>query len=136
MLLALWFDFPPASWTGAGPTPTPTPAELPDGGARGRDAIQKFARYERATEDYWEERERFLSRHKPIVEVFPSEEPNIRKVVDRHNRALEIASRVQLTNARLLDVGKMLRDLESQFVAQMQEQRDEDELLEIILLGV
>lgn len=144
MLLSLWFDFWPANY---GPWPTGS-GPLPDGGAKGGKGSGRFngipqvpaipdGAYFRASEEYWEEREKFLLRHQPIVSI-PSayETPKVQKIVERHNRALEIVARVHVSGARLINLEKMLRDLESQFAATMKEQADEDELIEILLLGV
>lgn len=128
MLLALWFDFwNPASWTPSTSTSTTAVAVVSTGAGSGYS-------YEPAPPGYWDEREKFLRNHLPIRKESVAETPTIKRIVERHDRTLDIATRLHVTGARLVNIGKMLSDLESQFAAA--QQRDEDELIEILLLGV
>lgn len=127
MLLALWFDFwNPADWTPSTSISTPPVVVVGTGAGSGYS-------YEPAPPGYWDEREKFLRNHLPIRKESVDETPKIKRIVERHDRTLDIATRLHVTGARLVNIGKMLSDLESQFAAALL-QRDEDELLEIILL--
>jgi hypothetical protein len=137
MLLALFADF----WTL--PWPSGNPSPLPDGGSHGagHGNLDQYPQVEavpdgsyfRARDDYWEEREKFLLRHMPVVPApYIAEKPEVRKVVEKHNHALELAARVHLTGARLINVGKMLNDLVRQ--VEQFEQDAEDESIAILLL--
>lgn len=73
MLLALWSGFWNLSdWTG-GPVPPPVPTSEPGSGGGWRN-------YQRANDDYWEEREKQLRKFAPVhveprvVERFPEVE--------------------------------------------------------------
>lgn len=133
MLLALWFDFPPASWV-TGPTPTPPVNNiLPDGGSSGRPMDYWQTQWPRTHEDYFDAREEHLRRinqppeSKPVqeIEVFKNlEQPiifNIRptKMVVGH---LDVVSAQQ----------KVLR-LQQRWMQLQQQQEDED--IEILLLS-
>ncbi|MHB8272284.1 hypothetical protein [Bradyrhizobium sp.] len=134
MLLALFADFWTLPWPNGNPIPPvviPSPTNA--GSGKLRDYPQEEAWPDRRREDYWEEREKFLLRHMPVVPApYIAEKPEVRKVVEKHNHALELAARVHLTGARLVNVGKMLSDLVRQ--VEQFEQDAEDESIAILLL--
>ncbi len=136
MLLALWFDFwNPVSWT-----PAPPPPQLPDGGAKGAGHGKKdtddYAQYpaipDRASQDYWDERERFLRLHLPIPEERAvADHPEGKKLVQRYNRIAEIAHKVP-NLAHLREADKILKGLTLQ-INKLEAESDEDALLALLL---
>lgn len=133
MLLALFADFWTLPWPQAAPV-TPQPKSPTDAGSGHlQDIPQEEIWPDRAPDDYWEAREAFLMRHMPLVPApYVAEEPKAAKVVEKHNRVLELAARVVVSKAHLINVGKVLRDLEQQL--QHMEMNAEDEAIEILLL--
>jgi len=136
MLLALWADFWPANY-GPWPTGTPAPVANPSPTNAGSGQKKEYPQYEawpdRAGQDYWDAREQFLMRHLPVTPApYVAEEPKVRKVVEKHNRTLELVARTHLTGARMINIEKMLNDLVQQ--VEKFEQDAEDDAIAILLL--
>lgn len=132
MLLALWADFWPANY-GPWPQGTPAPVANPSPTNAGSGQMRDYPQYQRANDDYWDEREKFLMRHLPVTAApYVAEEPQVKKAVEKHNRTLELVSRAHLTGARMLNIEKMLNDLVQQ--VEKFEQDAEDDAIAILLL--
>ncbi len=136
MLLALWFDFPPASWI---PGVTPPP-QLPDGGAKGaghgKKDVDDYAQYpaipDRADESYWREREIFMRRHLPIrPSAAVQNNPEGQKLVRQHNRIVALAPRLP-SKENLLRMSKKLDDLTLQ-INRIESDSDEEDILALLL---
>lgn len=131
MLLALWFDFPPASWI-AGPTPPPVITQLPDGGSSGRPMDYWQTQWPRTREDYFDAREEHLRRLNQPPESKPVQETEAFKKPEQTTISVKptkwYSGHLDVVSAQQ----KVLR-LQQRWMQLQQQQEDED--IEILLLS-
>src|ERR1700679_2279701 len=136
MLLALWADFWPANygpWPAGNPPPVVNPSPTNAGSGKMREYPQVQQWPDRANDDYWDAREKFLMRHMPITPApYVAEIPSVRKAVEKHNRAVDLIAVLEIPLIRLPMLEAMLNRLTQQVDAM--EQAAEDEAIEILLL--
>ena len=136
MLLALWADFWPANygpWPQVIPPAPPVASPTNAGSGQMRDYPQEEAWPDRAQDEFWDEREKFLMRHMPITPApYVAEIPQVKKAVEKHNRAVDLIAVLEIPLIRLPMLEAMLNRLTQQVDAM--EQAAEDEAIEILLL--
>lgn len=135
MLLALWFDFwNPASWT-----PGPPP-QLPDGGAHGsghgKQDEDDYAQYpaipDRANQDYWDEREKFLRRHLPAIKSAAVEDdPKGKKLVRKYERVVKLAHKLPDSD-KLREADRVLKNIALQ-IEKIEAESDDEAVIALLL---
>jgi hypothetical protein len=138
MLLALWFDFPPASWV---PAPPPTPHISIDGGSSGKPLeypqIEQWPRG--AMFEYFDARQAYLKRisFQPVTDEDLKQRPLETASLSFENKPAKHAQlaiptrQTVLTNVRIAGAQNALAKLHLK-VAKF-EQQMEDEAVELLL---